>query len=133
MNNKLLALSLIASPVLMAQDGGMSSDYGNGNGNKSYEQSGYCNTCCCKPCCCKPCCVPKPKKCIDCECYTPAYYDLQCTCGFFADVAFLYWYARETNLSYALQVQAVERTTVNGTITDPALVFAPQRRSESVV
>lgn len=48
------------------------------------------------------CCTPEPKKCIDCECYTPQFYDLQCDCGFFLDVEFLYWYARETDLTYSV-------------------------------
>ncbi len=118
MNKKLLALTLIAAPGLMAQE---TSDT-----NQTQEQTGYCNTCCCNPCSCKPCCVPKPKKCIDCECYTPAFYDLQCDCGFFLDAEFLYWYARETNLSYGVKVKAQERTFANGEVTDPTLVFAPQ-------
>lgn len=56
---------------------------------------------CCPTDCCKPCCVPQPKKCIDCECYNPQYYDLQCDWGLFASVDFLYWYASESNLEYA--------------------------------
>ncbi|NGX27439.1 MAG: hypothetical protein K940chlam6_01375 [Chlamydiae bacterium] len=114
MNKKLLALSLVAMPGLMAQE--------TSETKTTHEQTGYCNTCCCTPCCC----VPKPKKCIDCECYTPAFYDLQCDFGFFLDAAFLYWYARETNLSYGLKIQAKERTFVNGTVILPDLVFAPQ-------
>ncbi len=54
--------------------------------------------------CCTPCCVPKPKKCIDCECYVPAYYNLQCDLGLYAYADFLYWYANESNLSYAMVV-----------------------------
>ncbi|MDN3506919.1 MAG: Lpg1974 family pore-forming outer membrane protein [Simkaniaceae bacterium] len=57
--------------------------------------------------CCEPCCVPQPKKCIDCECYTPKYYDLQCACDFFGTVDFLYWYGKETGLSYALRGEIV--------------------------
>lgn len=56
--------------------------------------------------CCNPvCCVPVEKPCIDCECYTPPYYDLQCAYGFSLSVEFLYWYARETNLNYAIDRQ----------------------------
>ncbi|HSX03253.1 MAG TPA: Lpg1974 family pore-forming outer membrane protein [Rhabdochlamydiaceae bacterium] len=52
--------------------------------------------------CCKPCCVPRPKKCIDCECYTPSFYEPNgCDYGLFFTADFLYWYGRETNLSYA--------------------------------
>lgn len=58
----------------------------------------------CCDCHCQPCCVPEPKKCIELEAYTPAYYDLQCDWGLFALVDFLYWYARETNLTYAARV-----------------------------
>lgn len=61
--------------------------------------------------CCKPCCVPEPKKCIDCECYTPKYYDLQCDMGLFASVDFLYWFARETDLEYAVKVTNVRPTS----------------------
>ncbi|NGX38917.1 MAG: hypothetical protein KR126chlam1_00233 [Chlamydiae bacterium] len=62
-----------------------------------------CSTCC-QPCCeCEPCCVPKPKKCIDCECYTPQFYDLQCDFGFYFDVEFLYWYAKEQHLPLAVE------------------------------
>ena len=43
-------------------------------------------------------------QCIDCECYTPQYYDLQCACGYLIDVEFLYWYGKENNLSTALKV-----------------------------
>jgi len=52
-------------------------------------------------CCVEQCCIPEQKPCIDCECYTPAYYDLQCDCGIFFFADFLYWYARESALNYA--------------------------------
>lgn len=55
---------------------------------------------CCDP---NPCCVPEPKKMICTEAYTPAFYDLQCDWGVFASVDFLYWYAGETNLQYAVK------------------------------
>jgi len=106
MNKQLLALSLVAAPGLMAQEAPESSN--------THEQTGYCNTCC----------VPKPKKCIDTEAYTPAFYDLQCDCGFFFDVEFLYWYAQETDLSYALKLQSTPRTDQ---VVNPELVFAPQK------
>jgi hypothetical protein len=96
MKKQLLALSLVATSGLIAAQ--------NNDTNSTQEQSGCCQSCFCSPCCCKPCCVPKPKKCIDCECYTPMYYDLQCDCGFFFEADFLYWYSRETNLSYGLEV-----------------------------
>lgn len=64
--------------------------------DNSYQSSN-----CCPTNCCKPCCVPQPKKCIDCECYNPQYYDLQCDWGMFFTADFLYWYARETNIDYS--------------------------------
>ncbi len=68
-------------------------------------------------------------QCIDCECYTPAFYDLQCDWGFFIDGEFLYWYARETNLSYALKIQSKEKRKVSEetqVFIGAQLVFAPQ-------
>jgi len=65
-----------------------------------------CSSDCCNNAC-EPCCVPEPKKCIDCECYTPQYYDLQCACDFFITADFLYWFGKETGLSYALQGENV--------------------------
>ena len=57
--------------------------------------------------CCKPCCIPQPKKCIDCECYTPAFYEPNgCDTGLFITADFLYWYARETGLNYAMRGRA---------------------------
>jgi len=118
----IFALSLIAAPGLMAQNAP--------DTTQTQEQTGYCNTCSCSPCCCERCCTPKPKKCIDCECYTPQFYDLQCDCGFFVDAEFLYWYARETNLSYALKIQSKESTNVppedSPLFRLKTLVFAPQ-------
>jgi len=54
--------------------------------------------------CCKPCCTPEPKKCINCECYTPPFYTPNgCDIGLFATADFLYWYARESHLNYAMK------------------------------
>lgn len=111
MKQQLIALSLIASSGLLAQEGSRDT--------QTHNENGYCSTCCCAPCCCKPCCVPQPKPCIDCECYTPAFYDLQCDWGASLDIEFLYWYARETNLSYALKFNAKE------IIPDGDLAFSP--------
>jgi len=97
MKTQLLALSLLSSAGLIAEH------------ESTYEQNQYaqdtCNPCCACPCECKPCCVPKRKKCIDCEYYPPAYYDLQCDWGAFVTVDFLYWYAGEDNLSYRATAQ----------------------------
>lgn len=102
MKKQLLALSMVTASGLLANAD---------TSNQSQQQSCYCNTCCCDPCCC----IPKPKKCIDCECYTPAFYDLQCDWGFSFDAEFLYWYARETNLAYAAKIQAINVDTLGGT------------------
>jgi len=118
MKSGILALSMLATGGLVA-DGDYSSNQPN-----NYAQ-GSCNTCCKCPSECKPCCVPKPKKCIDCECYVPAYYDLQCDWGAFLTVDFLYWYARETNLTYAAVGTAQE-------VANPEEVFgltAPTTRT----
>lgn len=91
MKEKLFALSLLAVSGLIAD--------GHYRDDRYYDNS-------CDPCTtCEPCCVPKPKKCIDCECYSPAFYDLQCAWGAFVDAEFLYWYARETDLPYAFEVK----------------------------
>ncbi|HSX12187.1 MAG TPA: Lpg1974 family pore-forming outer membrane protein [Rhabdochlamydiaceae bacterium] len=61
--------------------------------------------------CCKPCCVPKPKKCINCECYTPAFYESNgCDNGLFITADFLYWYGKETNLAYASKEMTVPQS-----------------------
>ncbi len=72
---------------------------------------------CCKPC--EPCCVPKPKPCINCECYVPPFYDLQCDLGFFTYGDFLYWYANEGNLSYAMIVEGDVNITAPSTLLKP--------------
>ncbi|NGX37433.1 MAG: hypothetical protein K1000chlam2_00589 [Chlamydiae bacterium] len=118
MKTQLLALSMIATAGLIAEDTAQT--------NSNNEQTGYCNTCCSSPCCCKPCCVPKPKKCIDCECYTPAFYDLQCSCGFFLEGEFLYWYARESNLPYAVGVATIPEVP-GGTIVNTNFRLVPQK------
>ncbi len=72
---------------------------------------------CCTPC--TPCCVPKPKKCIDCECYVPPFYDLQCDWGMVTYADFLYWYANEGNLSYAMVVEAATNIIVPSVLLQP--------------
>ncbi len=82
----------------------------------SNSQSCCANTSCCESSCgcdstcsprCEPCCTPEPPKCIECECYTPKYYDLQCAWNVFLRGDFLYWYARETNLAYAQKLEVL--------------------------
>jgi hypothetical protein len=74
---------------------------------------------CCSPC--EPCCVPQPRPPICCECYVPSYYDMQCDWGLFFSADFLYWYADETDLSYAV----VEKTVDRSTVTTPATATTP--------
>ena len=50
------------------------------------------------------CCEPKPRKCIHDEAFNPAYSRLQCDAGFSIEADFLYWFARENNMPYALEV-----------------------------
>ena len=95
MKKELLALSLLTTPCLIAQ-----SDYESTPTLRPmpmYEETGQpdsdsesccSDSCSCNSCCCTPCCVPQPKKCIDCECYTPQYYDLQCDWGLFLTADF---------------------------------------------
>ncbi len=64
---------------------------------------------CCNPC--EPCCVPQPRPPVCCECYVPSFNDMQCDWDLFASVDFLYWYADETDLSYA----AVTKTGLRAT------------------
>lgn len=74
-----------------------------------------CSSCFCNPC---KCCTPKPKQCVDCECYTPKWYEMSCDCGWFVTVDFLYWYGRENQTSYAAKVQTIQTGTSDAT-TDP--------------
>jgi len=81
---------------------------------------------CCNPCPepCEPCCVPKPKKCINCECYTPAYYDLQCDWGMFLDAEFLYWYATECGSIYAEVHKTYSSTSLFNISVPPAYLYS---------
>lgn len=51
-------------------------------------------------------CCEEEISCCGNPCYKPAFYCLENDCGFFVDLEFLYWYAKETNLPYAVQVLA---------------------------
>lgn len=64
--------------------------------------------------CCTPCCIPQPRAPICCECYTPAFDDMQCDYDLFVDAEFLYWYSRENNLTYAVKGQVLQRTPAVG-------------------
>jgi len=109
MKNPILALTLISSSALF----GAYHDTEDFNYNEGENSST----------CCSPCCTPQPKKCIDCECYTPKYYDLQCDWGLFVSGEFLYWYARETHLSYAA-VLTTPATLNDVTLQTPSSVKA---------
>ena len=70
--------------------------------------------------CCKPCCEPKPQKCIDCVCYSPPFYDLQCDWGITIDAEYLYWYSKESQLPLAYKAVNTQVLTHSATslITD---------------
>jgi len=96
MKQQLFALSLIATTGLVAQD----------NMNPPMRHSSH--AACCNRCECNPCCCTNPRPCIDCECYVPAFGNLECDWGFYLDVEFLYWYARESNLPIAAIDKGIE-------------------------
>lgn len=78
-------------------------------------------------CPCQPCekCEPAPEKCVDCVCYNPQFYNLQCDCGLFGFVDVLVWYARETNLPFAMEFTSLllpEPTDESSTV----LIGAPR-------
>lgn len=97
MKQQLFALSLFAIAKLCSATSDYSSDY-------EEESSRNCDY---------SCCIPEQNGCIDCICFTPQFYDLQCDCGIFFSVDFLYWYAEETNLAYALEIEAMEQEITN--------------------
>lgn len=55
------------------------------------------------------CYEPTPREEICCECYTPAFDEMECDWNLFFDAEFLYWYASESNLVYAIKEQEIER------------------------
>ncbi|HSW72542.1 MAG TPA: Lpg1974 family pore-forming outer membrane protein [Chlamydiales bacterium] len=65
---------------------------------------------------CEPCC-PKPKPPICCECYVPSYNDLQCDAGLFIYGDFLYWFAKEDNLSPCMTVIGVPNVSSSNNST----------------
>lgn len=77
------------------------------------------------PCPCEEVvCEPKPQKCIDCVCYNPPFYDLQCDCGAFVFAEVFAWYGRETNLPYAMQFTNYGIPSATSSSTE-VLVAAP--------
>ncbi|HSX03252.1 MAG TPA: Lpg1974 family pore-forming outer membrane protein [Rhabdochlamydiaceae bacterium] len=107
---KLFGLLLLSATSLMAESEvnpalGLLADNAKKPLQQQPSQPSYITpNCCCNACCC----VPTPKKCIDCECYTPAFYESNgCDFGLFFTADFLYWYGRETNLSYAVKQTAM--------------------------
>ena len=110
---KLLALSIT---LVSGLTGLQANDVAGAVGSmKSSTQTNCDNSC--APC--KPCCVPQPKKCINCECYVPSYYDLQCDWGMTSYADFLYWYSNESNLPFAMVVTTVPQ---NPTATTSSIV-----------
>ena len=53
------------------------------------------------------------QECIDCECYTPGYHPLDCALGLFATGDFLYWFARDSALTYAVTTATTNITPFN--------------------
>lgn len=94
MKAHLLALSLVASSGLIAEQS---------DSNHSNSQSTNCSESYCDPCCCS-----NPRPCIESEAFTAPFYNLECDWGFNFNAEFLYWYARETNLSYASTIPMVQ-------------------------
>lgn len=112
MKHQFLALSLLAASGLMAQ-------------NNEMQSSQMTSSSCGDPCApCKPCCVPQPRKCIDCECYTPSYYNLQCDWGAFVSVDFLYWYSGESGTPYAVAYTPTPAFTVGSVSTVENVPFS---------
>lgn len=92
----ILALSLISSTAIAAQ-----------------EKQASANDCC------------SPSPCVttyDPCCYPPAYYGLDCSCGFTVDVDFLWWLVRETNLPFAGEAKVVSRNSTIPGVLDIAVI-----------
>ncbi len=74
-----------------------------------YQEEVFCDS---PSCCSVTCCAsPTPCKDIDCTCFTPQWYNMACDCGFFGSVDFLYFYGKETNLSYAAKIKIPNEIT----------------------
>jgi len=65
-------------------------------------------------------------QCID-SCYTLPFYDLQCDCGFFATVDFLYWYAKDSNLVFAQKTTADRIQEAESFLILPAYYNMPNK------
>ena len=101
MKAHLLALSIVASSGLIAEQ----SDSNHSNSQSTNYSESYCDPCCCS----------NPRPSIDAEAYTAPFYNLECDWGFNFNAEFLYWYARETNLSYASTIPMVQYNAVDPT------------------
>lgn len=66
--------------------------------------------------------------CIDSTCYTLPYYSLQSPWNASFDIEFLYWYARESNLAYALKVEGIPITVVQPAVPIPSTAIMPKAR-----
>ena len=71
-------------------------------------------------CCSAPQVEPCPP--CPCECYPPAYCGIECGVGLTANIEFLYWFARETNLPFAGRVNVVSRNSTFPDAPDIALL-----------
>src|SRR5580700_10328975 len=82
--------------------------------------------------CCKEKCCPCPKPPVCCECYVPNYYDLQCDAGVYLYADFLYWYAKEDNISPCMTLRGntgtvgIASSGINGTTDTLDLVKVNQ-------
>lgn len=109
--NKFILSSLVATSLFQ-------------KGFSEYSNCDFCNNCVCECSSCND--FEEPKDAIDCICYTPAYYNLQCAFGIFLDIEFLYWYASETNLAYALKAEGVPLTFPQENISSPPTGLFPK-------
>jgi len=80
----------------------------------SEEMACYPEECC--TCISEECCCVEECPCPEITCFTPAYYDLYADWGLFLSVDFLYWYARESSLTYAGKNEYI----LLGSETDPS-------------
>jgi len=85
-----------------------------------YTSPCFGDECCEQPVCCEcnPCCAFDPD-CVDIRCYTPPYYNLSGDCGRSFQAEFLWWYAKENNLAYTLEVDASLAATEMGLSYSP--------------
>lgn len=64
------------------------------------DRAKQCEGCCSPSCCCQS---PTPPESVHGTAFTPQWYNMSCNCGVFLTADFLYWYGRETDLSYGIK------------------------------